>query len=54
MPHLQPDLPALRDAQRQIEASWLPVKPQPKPTPWPLIQRRSLRRLVARIRRERQ
>ena len=50
MPHLQPDLPALADAQRQIEASWLPVKPQPKPTPWPLIQRWALRRLMANMR----
>lgn len=54
MPHLDPTLPTLAELTRMVEASWLPVKPQPKPTPWPLIQRRSLRRLVARIRRERQ
>ena len=48
MPHLDPTLPTLAELTRMVEASWLTAKPQP--TPWPVIERRSLRRLIARIR----
>lgn len=48
MPHLDPTLPTLAELTRMVEASWLTAKPQP--TPWPVIERRSLRRLIARVR----
>ena len=47
MPHLTPDLPALRDCQRDIER-WIATGKLPQPVRWDA--KRSLADLLARIR----